>query len=395
MKRLLMVVHRLPYPPDKGERVRAFHELKALSAHFRITLAALRLGPADPAAREALASWCESVLVAPAGGWLGLLRGGLGLLAGRSVTEGYFRSGRLTRRVVAEAQAGPFDLVLAYSSAVLPLALAAAAPITVMDLVDVDSAKWVSYAERARWPMRWIYAREARGVQALERRAVEQCQAVLLVSEAEVRALGLASEKLLAVSNGVDTEYFSPMESDEAAAPPSLVFTGTMDYRPNIEGVSWFVAEVWPDVRRQLDRATFTIVGRDPTPAVRRLAETPGVIVTGSVSDVRPYLGRATLAVAPLWIARGVQNKVLEAMAMARSVVGTPAALEGLDVTPGRDVLQAESVAQWRRAILDLCGDPSQRAALGRAARQCVVERYSWAARMKPLVDLCLKATAS
>lgn len=394
MKRLLMVVHRLPYPPDKGERVRAFHELKALSPHFRITLAALSHGATDQAAREAFGQWCETILTVPAGGLLGLVRGGLSLLAGGSVTEGYFRSRRLSRLVATEARRSPFDLVFAYSSGVLPLALAAAAPVTVMDLVDVDSAKWASYAERARWPMGWVYAREARGVQALERRAVERCQAVLLVSEAETRALGLASDKLIAVGNGVDTEYFRAVEGAEAGAPPSLVFTGTMDYRPNIEGVCWFVGQVWPAVRRELDGATFTIVGRDPAPAVRRLAETPGVVVTGSVSDVRPYLGRATVAIAPLWIARGVQNKVLEAMAMARAVIGTPAALEGLDVTPGENVLRAESVDEWRRTIVDLCRDAPRRASLGRAARQCVLDRYSWDARMKPLVDLCLTATA-
>jgi len=390
MKRLLMVVHRLPYPPDKGERVRAYHELRALAARFRITLAALDHGSADPVARGALCQWCERVLTAPGGGARGLLRGALALAGGRSVTEGFFHSPQLSRLIADEAQREPFALVLGYSSGVLPLVVAAPAPVAIMDLVDVDSAKWAAYAERARWPMRWVYRREARSVSVLERRALSECRAVVLVSEAETKALGAPSDKVLAVGNGVDTEYFHPVRESSAAGPPSLVFTGTMDYRPNVEGVGWFVSEVWPGVREQLGDATFTIVGRDPVPAVRRLARVPGVAVTGSVPDVRPYLGRATVAVAPLWIARGVQNKILEAMAMARPVLGTPAAIEGLDVAIGRDVLQAESPDEWRQAVVDLCRDPIRCLALGRAARQCVEDRYSWDARMKPLVDLCV-----
>jgi glycosyltransferase involved in cell wall biosynthesis len=168
-----------------------------------------------------------------------------------------------------------------------------------------------------------------------------------------------------------------------------LVFTGTMDYRPNVEGVTWFGEEVWPELRRQVPGLKFTIVGRNPARSVQRLAEKPGVTVTGMVPDVRPYLRQASLAVVPLLTARGIQNKVLEAMAARLPVVGSPGALEGLDVNVGEHVVQADTPEQWRREILALLGDDQRRRQLGDAAHSRVAEVYSWPARMAPLVALC------
>ena len=394
MKRLLFIAHRVPYPPDKGERVRAFHEILALARHYRVTVAALAHTQADVQAAEGLRPLCDRLVIARAGGKRGLVRGGCRFLAGRSVTEGYFASPHLTRLLLEESRREPFDVIVAYSSGTLPYALAVPAAARVMDLVDVDSQKWSSYAAKAGWPRRWLYGREARAVRALEEEAVARCDAVLLVSEAEKQALGAARDNVLAVGNGVDTDYFSPAAAD-ARRPPALVFTGTMDYRPNIEGVCWFVQEVWPALRKQAPSLTFTIVGRDPTRAVRQLAETPGVTVTGSVPDVRPYLAAATVAVTPLLIARGIQNKVLEAMAMGRAVIGSPAAIEGLEVTVGEHVLQAETPDEWVRTVMSLLTDAARRTELEQAARRCVEDRYSWDARMAPLVSLCERLTGA
>ena len=387
MKRLLFIAHRVPYPPDKGERVRAFHEITALAGRFRITVAALAHSDGDVAAASELGRWCEKVLTGRAGGRLGFVRGALSVAAGRSATEGFFRNKRFLQTLVEEGGREPFDLVFGYSSSTLPYVLAVPAKARVMDLVDVDSAKWDSYAQAARGPKRWLYTREARGVRALERRAVECCDAVLLVSEAEKRALGISREKVMSVGNGVDTEYFRPLE--RPPGPPSLVFTGTMDYRPNVDGVCWFVREVWPELRRRVPELTFTIVGRDPAPEVRRLAEQPGVTVTGAVPDVRPYLAAATVAVVPLRIARGIQNKILEAMAMDRAVVGSSPAIEGLDVDVGKDLLQADSPDDWVRSVRTLLDGGDLRRALQRSARACVEGKYSWSTRMAPLVLLC------
>ncbi len=390
MKRLLYIAHRVPYPPDKGERVRAYHEIRALAEAFHVTLAALAHTRADETAARELTPWCEEILVERAGGLRGLVRGAWSLLTGGSVTTGYFRSRRLARRL-REAEA--FDVAVGYASSVLPYLLAAPAASRVMDLVDTDSAKWASYARCDRWPKRVLYRAEARGVRALERRALETCDAVLLASEAEVAALGMSDPKLRAVANGVDTEYFTPPEA-EADGPPSLVFTGSMDYRPNVEAVTWFAKEAWPALREAVPELRFVIVGRDPAPAVRRLAETLGITVTGSVPDVRPYLASATAVVAPLGIARGVQNKVLEAMAMGRAVVASSGALEGLDVAVGEEALRADTPPEWRVAITGLLDDAARRRALGAAARGRVESDSSWPARMAPLVDLCRRLAA-
>ena len=390
MKRLLFIAHRLPYPPDKGERIRAYHELKALSKHFRVTLAALVHGKTGRDPASSLRPCCERIILAPAGGATGLVRGAVSALGGGSITEGFFRSRRLRGCLLRESRREPFDLVFAYSSSVLPFALAVTGAPRVMDLVDVDSIKWASYAESAGWPRRWLCQAEARGVHALEARAIEAFDAVLCVSQAEAKASGFDESRFTIVGNGVDADYFAPVRGPLNAAP-SIVFTGTMDYRPNAEAVGWFVRKVWPELKRTVPDLSFTIVGRDPTRAVRRLSGVPGVSVTGAVPDVRGYLSAARVAVAPLRIARGIQNKVLEAMAMGRAVVASPAALEGLEVTPGKHVLCAATPQQWRRSITELLHDDARRDKLGREARRHVVENYNWAMRMRPLVQLCLR----
>ncbi len=392
MKRLLYIAHRVPFPPDKGERLRAFHAIRALAKHFRVTVAALAHSAADVTAAAKLDPWCERLLVARAGGAWGWARGTAALASGRSVTEGYFRSRQLRRLIAEAAGDGLFDLVLGTSSSTLPYVLGVPAGARVLDLVDADSAKWAAYAAAARGPKAWLYAREARAVRQLEHEALTRCDAVALVSDAEVAALGPvpSGATVLAVGNGVDLDVFRPRPRP-ADVRPTLVFTGTMDYRPNVEGVCWFAETVWPALRRERPDLRFVVVGRNPAPAVRRLAERPGIEVTGAVPDVRPYLSEARAAVVPLLTARGIQNKVLEAMAMGRAVVASPPALEGLDLGRGTDVVEAASPASWVEAVRSLLEDDGRREALERAARARVEADFAWEARLEPLVDLCAR----
>lgn len=402
MERLLYISHRVPYPPDKGERVRAFHEIKALSKHFRITLAFLSHDAADPQAAEPLKQWCEQILTAPAGGASGMIRGGLSLLRGRSATEGYFRSSRLTALLRNAAASEPFDVALGYSSSTLPYLLAVPARRRIMDLIDVDSLKWASYADSSVGPKRWLYLAESHAVAQLEAQAVRQCDAVVLVSEAEVEALHgqllarspqgstyTRSQNVLAVGNGVDTEYFHPPDRPYEG-PPTLVFTGQMDYRPNVEGVCWFVKEVWPLLRQDFPDLRFNIVGRNPTPAVRRLADIPGITVTGTVPDIRPHLWNATAAVCPLMIARGIQNKVLEAMASGLPVVGSPEAIKGLDIEMGKDAFAADTPLTWHRAIRQILSNVESRRKAMNAALSRVTEEYVWDSQMAGLIWQCI-----
>ena len=390
MKRLLLIVHRMPYPPNKGERVRAFHELKALSKDFRITLATLAHCKEDADAAGAIRQWCENVIVARTGPKRGFVRSLCAMLRGKSATQGYFHSPRLEKQLRKETRRKKFHLAMGYSSSTLPYLLHVPVPYRIMDLVDVDSAKWFSYANDAPWPKSWLYQREGNAVCKLEQDVIVHCQAVFLVSRAESRLLGHYPNKVGALGNGVDTDFFVPRKKNRTDQP-SLVFTGTMDYRPNIEGVCWFVKEVWPELKSRITELTFHIVGRNPTREVRRLADAPGVQVTGSVPDVRPYLVEASIAVCPLQMARGVQNKVLEAMAMGRAVIASESSLEGLDVEIGKEVLQADSPQEWINATKQLLTDNDLRENMALQARNCVETRYNWSARMAPLVDLCHK----
>lgn len=394
MKRLLFICHRVPYPPDKGERVRAYNQLKLLSNEYGITLAALAHGPVDFAAARHLEPLCRKIIVAPAVGRLGLLRGVFSILAGCSATEAFFRSPALHRDIDAQTRSEPFDLAIGYSSSTLPFLLTVPDCPKIMDLADVDSAKWSDYADASPPPMRWLYRRESRAVRKLENLCLQNCDAVLLVSQAEIQAMDQSSDKLLAVQNGVDSEYFTPRTPSDDAAP-RLVFTGTMDYRPNVEGICWFVSNVWPNLKRDVPDICLDIVGRNPAGPVRRLAKISGVNVTGSVDDVRPYLSAAAVAIVPLLIARGIQNKILEAMAAARAVVASSPALEGLDLAVGKELLRADSPSQWHQAVLDLLADTDRRKTMQQAARDRVVADYTWPARLSPLISLCQRLTAT
>ncbi len=385
MQRLLYISHRLPYPPDKGERLRAYHQIRALAERFEVTLASLVHGPEECVNVGPLKQLCQTVLTAQAGRAGGLFRGAWGFLLGRSITQGYFHNPELMRQIRHCSRSQPFDVAFGYCSSMLPYLQAVAAKRLVLDLVDVDSLKWRAYA-RGTWGLkRWLYAAEARRVAKLERRAVETCHAVLLVSRAEVDAFHARADNVHAVGNGVDTEYFHPM--GDPVMPPRVVFTGTMSYAPNVEGVRWFCREVWPAVRRAVPNVGFDIVGRDPAPAIRRLDGRDGIRVTGTVDDVRPYLAAATCAVCPLLTARGIQNKILEALAMARPVIATPAAAEGLD----RLKISALTIVkgpEWLvEALVDRLADPKRDLLDGLAAAERIRDDYSWSKRMAALTE--------
>jgi sugar transferase (PEP-CTERM/EpsH1 system associated) len=263
----------------------------------------------------------------------------------------------------------------------------------VMDFVDVDSDKWRQYAADARPPMRWIYAREASRLLAFDRRVAARADAAVFVSEAEAALFRrLAPEvagKTFAVSNGIDCDYFSPAHSFSSpfAGPgPHLVFTGTMDYRPNIDAVVWFARDILPLVRRALPGATFTIVGAKPARDVLALGSISEVKVTGRVDDVRPFIRHADVIVAPLRLARGIQNKVLEGMAMARPVVTTPQGLEGIDARPGAELLVATTPAEFAATVETAIGPNAHR--LGEAARDLMIRSYAWSAQLAALDKL-------
>ncbi len=255
-----------------------------------------------------------------------------------------------------------------------------------MDFVDADAEKWRAYAAQTKPPMRWVYAREFASVVKFERRALDLAQSGILISETERALLGdfipEGKSKLSVVPNGVNTDYFRQDDADPASQ--DVVLCGRMDYRPNVDAAQWFVESILPQVRRACPRAVFRIVGAAPTAEVLALAKADGVEVTGSVPDVRPYLGQAAVVVAPLRIARGIQNKVLEGLAAGRPVVATPNALDGIGAQVGRDVLVAAEAGDFARAVIDVLQGKAPRD-LAANGQRFVVEHYQWSAQMAKL----------
>ena len=386
--RVLYLTHRVPYPPDKGDRIRNYHLLRHLAGRGRVWLACLADEPVSPDAAAELGRLCERVAVVPAGGRRRWLRAGCSLLAGRSISEGAFAEPGL-HRVVGEwaGEAGFAAAVVSASSVAQYLKHPALAAVPkVVDLVDVDSQKWLDFAAAARGPKRWLYRLEARRVRKLERDLPRWTRAVAMVSRAEADVFdSFAGPGTATVAaNGVDLDYFAP-----ATAPvePACAFVGALDYLPNVDAAVWFAREVWPALRAKFPAAEFRVIGRKPAPAVQRLGGLPGVNVVGQVPDVRPFVASAAVVVVPLRLARGIQNKVLEALAMAKPVVAAPPALAALRAVPGRDLLAAATPAEWVAAVGGLLADPARGRALGAAGRRFVEDHHHWERCLAPLLD--------
>lgn len=398
MARLLYLVHRLPYPPNKGDKVRSFHLLKHLSRNHEVHLGTFIDDPDDEQYLDTVRGYCAGLHVERLSPRSAKLRSLNGLFSREALSLPYYRRRSMHDWVRKTLASQPFDAAVVFSSV-----MAQYAPTdlpALVDFVDADSAKWSSYAEARSWPMSWVYRREGRMLLDFERRTAARAQRAFFVTTAEVDLFTrLAPEcisQVEAMGNGVDADFFAPENagvSPYAAGELPIVFTGAMDYWPNVDAVCWFVAEVLPALRRQWPSLRFHIVGRSPVPAVQAL-ESDAVAVSGTVPDVRPYLAHAAAVVAPLRIARGVQNKVLEAMAMGRPVVAASTCVEAIDAVPGRDLLAATEPADYIAAIKQLLDDPQAADAVGRSGRQCVLSRYSWDAHLAG-IDRYLPATHS
>jgi sugar transferase (PEP-CTERM/EpsH1 system associated) len=387
---LLFLSHRIPYPPDKGDKIRAWNVLRHLARTHRIHLGCFIDDPADRQHLAVLAAHCADFNCLPLEPRTQRLKAVLRTRPGQPLSLGYFRDRRLQRWVDAKLGDGAIDSVYVFSSAMAGYVMHAKAMRRVLDMVDVDSEKWTAYAETARFPARSIWAREGRTLLAFERLAAARFDHSLFVSEHEwQRFVALAPEaaqRTSWISNGVDLDYFAPshdLASPFAGEGADLVFTGRMDYRPNIDAVQWFARDVMPVLRHRVPAARFWIVGAAPSGDVRALAGLPGVQVTGRVPDTRPYLAAADVVVAPLRIARGIQNKLLEAMAMARPVVATPEAFQGVRAEPGRDILLASGIDETVERIADVLD--GRHATMGAAARRAVEASHQWSVTLRPL----------
>jgi sugar transferase (PEP-CTERM/EpsH1 system associated) len=379
--RILYLVHRVPYPPNRGDRIRSYHLLAYLAARAQVYLATLADEPVSPETHETLQRLCARVAVLPVGPrsrWFGAL---CSFAAGRSMTEGLFHSSALWRTIEEWASSTRFDAVVVFCSSMGPYLNApglGGVPVFT-DFVDVDSQKWADYAQRTSGLRRWIFQHERKRVQNLERSVAAKSHRVTVVSEPEAELLAAVCPHapVEPIANGVDVDYFTPAPEPEPAAP-RMAFVGALDYRANIDGATWFGREVWPLVRKRLPDCKWTLVGRSPASDVRRLESIDGIEVAGTVPDVRPYLREALFTIAPLRVARGIQNKVLESLAAGRTVIASPDALEGLDLQPGTHVLKASNPVEWVESIVTLWDDPLLRRRLAAAGRAFVETHHRW-----------------
>ena len=396
---LLMLVHRIPFPPDKGDKIRSYHLLRHLAARHRVHLGAFVDDPADLVHESALRAICPDLRLFPIDPRKRKLASLLGLLTGDALSVRYYRDPRVSDWIASLRARERFDAVVTCSSTTAQFVEGddwASIP-RVADFIDVDSEKWRQYASTASPPMSWVYAREARALLSFERRIASAFTRTLFVSEAEAalfaRRAPEAAARVGYYSNGVDTDYFDPAADLPDPYPPGgpvVVFTGAMDYRPNVEAVTWYADEILPRVLAQRPDSRFWIVGSKPARSVRQLAERKGVTVTGRVPDVRAYLKHASVAVAPLRIARGIQNKVLEALAMAKPVVCTRSAAEGIDPSGGAVAGIADDAEGFAAATLRSMGHADRT-----AARKLVVERFSWDSHLRVVDELIASAIAS
>jgi sugar transferase (PEP-CTERM/EpsH1 system associated) len=390
--KILFLAHRTPYPPDKGDKIRSFHLLAHLAKTHDVTLVYWVDDARDLAHATFLKSLCRGK-VFPVALWrpAAVLRALRSLLCGRSFTEGYYFAKSFQRAVTEALRAGPFDAALLFSSGVAPYGRTLDAKVKVVDFVDVDSDKWGQLGEVAPFPLSVLFGVEQRRLARLERDISSWADCSLFISSADAELFKNqgGSGRIEAISNGTDLElrrlpleqipfHGSNVQGAEISFSAKLIFVGTMNYQPNVDAVQYFAEKIFPLIRKEFPRAVFEIVGRYPTKSVKRLEAFEGVRVIGEVPDVRSHLLHSDVSVAPMRIARGVQNKVLEAMAMGVPVVATSAAVQGLEVSHGQEVLIGNDPREFAQLVISVLRDAELRRTMTKKASSKMKQLYSW-----------------
>lgn len=398
MSEILFLSHRIPFPPDRGDKIRSHNVLKALAALGPVHVATFTDDEQDFASEQALADLAASYTLVRRRKALPLAA--IEALGSRKpLSLAAFHDRKLQAWVEKTLRQYPIDAIYVFSGQMAQYVPADYAGRIVADLVDVDSAKFEAYAAKSRRLRSWMERREGRLLSAEEARIVSRADLSLLISAAEANLLRArlpmplaATSTIRAMGNGIDSEYFDPSSiSPEPLMAnldgPRIIFTGQMDYAPNEAAVFRAMDRIMPAVRSSCPHASFHVVGRNPSPALRMRDGVDGTFVWGRVDDIRPWLAAADIALVPLDIARGVQNKVLEAMAMGLPVVLTPGAATGIDALDGRDFLVAEDDAALAGEIVSLAQNKALALTMGAAAREWIVRNASWATALSRLPE--------
>ena len=389
--KILFLSQRVPYPPNRGDKITTWRIIEKLAREHEPTVIAFAHDDADREAARVLREEKGIRTITVDHDERAKKLGALPLLFTRkALTLGVYGSKELQRVVDEELEDA--DLAYAYSSSMGAFLEGRGTP-WVMHFAELDSDKWRQYAERHRPPMSLLYRREWRTLRAFEQRVAHDALTSVFCTPLEQRIFEreIPGAPSIVMRNGVDLTHHAP--APDRAEPGHLVFVGVMDYYPNVDGCRWFADEILPAVRRAVPEARFTIVGSKPTPEVLALGERDGIEVTGFVDDPREYLARAAVSVEPLRVARGIQNKVLEALAMGLPTVGTTSATQGVEGAPGHDFLVADEAADFADHVIELLQDPERARGLGRAGRDFVERTYDWEACLAPLDEILDRAS--
>jgi sugar transferase (PEP-CTERM/EpsH1 system associated) len=376
--RIFYICRRVPFPPDRGDKIAAFNEIRHLAARHEVHVFCLGDGVQDLANISGMKAFAKSVTASPIDEFTIKRRALEALFTAQPLSVAALNERKLHDAIQEKfAELRP-DLIIVYSCNMAQFAEHFPDVPRIMHFGDLDSLKWRQYAERSSMPLNWIYALEEQRLLGYERHIAQIFSHALVHTEIEKGDFErlIPGIPVTVVGNGVDLDYFR--SAGETKKPASMVFTGVMDYRPNIDAVVWFCNEILPIVQTEIPTANFTICGSRPVPAVRRLAKRRGVMVTGRVADARPYLDRAEIFVAPLRMARGVQNKVLEALAMGLPCVASTAAWRGTVVRAAEGILATDDPQEFARHLIDLLGDSNRRAEMARRARAAAEANYRW-----------------
>jgi polysaccharide biosynthesis protein PslH len=386
MMNILYLCHRVPFPPKRGGKIRPFHMISHLhAAGHRVTVGSLARSAAEASEAQDLAAHCTAMHVAVVREPLQTARMVARLPLPTPSSMGYFYSPELAARVRQWLREQHWDLIFVHCSSVAPYVERVQGVPKILDFGDMDSQKWLEYAHYKPFPLSLGYTLEGRKMERAEKRLARAFDLCTATTRAEWQTLqdyatGAATDWF---PNGVDADFFAP--SDGTYDPDTISFIGRMDYYPNQECMQRFCSEVWPRLKAQRPALKLSIVGADPSPAMRALGQLSGVSVTGSVPDVRPFVRASAAMVAPLAIARGTQNKILEAMAMGVPVVTSSAAAGGVDAQPGQHLLVADSADEIARAVLRLVEQPAERARLAAAGRARMLSHHAWPRSMQRL----------
>jgi len=393
MNNLLFLVHRIPYPPNKGDKIRSYNFLKGLAKNYHIHLATFIDDSEDSQYVTKVQDLTASSLFINLNPSLAKLKSISGLIMQQALTLPYYKSNELHEWVDKTILDNKIEKIFVFSSAMAQYVLSYKDLDIVVDFVDVDSDKWLQYSQKASWPMSWVYKREAKLLLEFDNNIANLARMNIFVSQEEAdlfkRLVEINENKINYVNNGVDTDYFNinrHYQTPYTTCENIIVFTGAMDYWANIDAVTWFVKHVFTQIKQIDPHAKFYIVGSKPAKEVMQLANVEGVFVTGSVEDIRPYIVFANVVVAPLQIARGIQNKVLEAMALGKRIVATPQAIEGINIDQ-QEVIIANNAEDFARQTLSFLSN-SQVGHFVQENHDFVAKHHSWATSHKRLIDI-------